>query len=191
MGGEQRGDQVGVVRRLRQADRLGALVADLGGEFGGVGQVAVVPQRDAAAVRGRAVGRLGVLPVARTGGGVAGVADGEVPAQRGEGGLVEHLGDQAELLVDHDGGAVGHRHPGGLLAAVLERVQTEVGQLGDVLARRPDAEHAAGVAGGLLGFVRLRRRAVRLAGPVALVGSVGLVDAGVVGHATALLCRRA
>ena len=55
-------------------------------------------------VAGGAEGRLGVLPDAGAGGGVAGVADGEVAAQGGEGGLVEDLRDQAHVLVDDDAG---------------------------------------------------------------------------------------
>ena len=37
---------------------------------------------------------------------VAGVADREVAAQAGQRRLVEHLRDQAEILVDHHAGAV-------------------------------------------------------------------------------------
>ena len=67
-----------------------------------------------------------------------------------ERGLVEHLRDQAHVLVDQDLAAVAHRDAGRLLAAVLEGVEPEVGQLGDVLAGRPDAEDAAGVLGSLV-----------------------------------------
>mgnify|MGYP007091948020 CR=1 FL=1 len=48
-----------------------------------------------------------------------------------------------DLLAVADGDARG------FLAAVLQRVEAEVGQLGDVLARRPDAEDTAGVLGSL------------------------------------------
>ena len=71
--------------------------------------------------------------------------DREVPAQAGQGRLVEDLGDQAEILVDHHAGAVADRDAGRLLAAVLQRVEPEVGELGDLFARRPDPEDAAGV----------------------------------------------
>ena len=71
--------------------------------------------------------------------------DGEVAAQAGQRRLVEDLGDQAEILVDHHAGAVADRDAGRLLAAVLECVETEVGELGDLFSRRPDAEDAAGV----------------------------------------------
>ena len=73
------------------------------------------------------------------------MADGDVAAQRGEHGLVEHLGDQAHVLVHHDPGAVADRDAGRLLPPVLQRVQAEVGELGDFLARRPDAEYTTRV----------------------------------------------
>ena len=73
--------------------------------------------------------------------------DGDVPVQRGQGLLVEHLGDQAEVLEDDDLRPVGDGDAGGLLAAVLQRVQAVVAELGDLLAGRPDAEDAALLAG--------------------------------------------
>ena len=115
----------------------------------GVDQVAVVAERDRA-VGGGAERRLRVLPGAGTGGRVARVPDREVALERVERGLVEDLRDQPHVLVDQDLAAVADRDPGGLLAAVLQRVEAEVGQLGDVLAGRPDAEDAAGVLGALL-----------------------------------------
>jgi len=140
--GEQRSDQVGVgggphagVRATERGDPTG--------ELAGVRQVAVVAEREAAAGGEHAEGGLGVLPGARAGRGVAAVADREVAFQRLEDRLVEDLCDQAELLVDDDRAAVGHRHPAGLLAAVLQGVQAVVGQLGDVLAGGPDAEDTA------------------------------------------------
>ena len=143
-----------------------AQVGHLLRELGGVDQVAVVRQRDGggratvdvrgvrpasgAPLRARtarreacAQGRLRVLPVGRAGGGVPGVADRDMAPQARQGRLVEDLGDQAEVLVDDDPVAVADRDAGGLLAAVLQRVQAEVGQLGDLLAGRPDPEHAA------------------------------------------------
>ena len=117
---------------------VGELV-DEAGQVVGVDQVAVVAERDGP-VRGRAERRLRVLPGARPGRGVAGVADREVPLEGVERGLVEDLRDQAHVLVDEDLPPVADRDAGRLLAAVLEGVEPEVGQLGDVLARRPDAE---------------------------------------------------
>ena len=67
------------------------------------------------------------------------------PCRVAERRLVEDLADQAEVLVDDERTAVADRDAGGLLAAVLQRVEAEVGELGDLLAGRPDAEDAAGV----------------------------------------------
>jgi hypothetical protein len=47
------------------------------------------------------------------------VADREVAAQARQSRLVEDLGHQAEVLVDHHTRAVTDSNPGGLLAAVL------------------------------------------------------------------------
>ena len=118
-------------------------------EVVGVDQVAVVAERDRA-VGGRAECRLRVLPGAGAGGRVARVPDREVALERVEGGLVEDLRDQPHVLVDQDLPAVADRDACGLLPPVLKRVEAEVGQLGDVLARRPDAEDAAGVLGAPL-----------------------------------------
>ena len=122
---------------------------EAGRELGGVGEVAVVAEREAG-VADRPVDRLRVLPRRRAGGRVAVVADREVALQRGEPALVEHLGDEAHVLRHGDRLAVAHRDAGGLLAAVLEREQAEVGQLRDRLAGAVHAEDAAGVARGLV-----------------------------------------
>ena len=51
--------------------------------------------------------------------------------------------------------------PGGLLAPVLQGVQAEVGELRDLLARRPDTEDAAGVLGsGVVGVEVVRQPSV-------------------------------
>ena len=73
------------------------------------------------------------------------MADREVAAQARQRGLVEDLGDEAEILVHHHAGAVADRDAGGLLAAMLEGVEAEVGQLGDLFTGSPDAEDATGV----------------------------------------------
>ena len=70
---------------------------------------------------------------------------GDVPWQRVQGRLVEDLADQAHVLVDQDLLAVADGDAGGLLAAVLQGVEAEIGELGDLLAGGPDAEDAAGV----------------------------------------------
>ena len=70
----------------------------------------------------------------------------------------EPVGDDdgvlAQVLDDDVAGRLGDGDPGGLLAAVLQGVQAVVGQLADVLARRPDAEDAALLADRLLLDVR-------------------------------------
>lgn len=120
-------------------------VGDLALEIRRVDQVAVVSEGDRRAGAGRPEGRLGVLPGRAAGGGVARVADGHVPAQARQRRLVEDLRDQAEILVDDDTRAVAHRDTGGLLAPVLQRVETEVGQVGDLLpgAHTPKTPHAS------------------------------------------------
>ena len=62
------------------------------------------------------------------------MADGDVTAQGMQHGLVEDLRDQPHVLVDDDPAPVADRYASGFLAAVLQRVQAEVGELGDFLA---------------------------------------------------------
>ncbi len=78
------------------------------------------------------------------------MADGQVAVQGVQVALVEDLRDQAHVLVDEDLVAVADRDAGRLLAAVLQGVQAEVGELGDLFTGGPDAEDAAGVLGALL-----------------------------------------
>ena len=121
-------------------------------------------QREPAAGGRGAERRLRVLPGDRPGGGVAAVADGEVAAQRRQRLLVEDLADQAEVLEHDHAAAVGHGDAGRLLAAVLQRVEAVVGELRDVLAGRPDPEHAALLAGAVveLGVVLVVRGVCRV-----------------------------
>ena len=79
------------------------------------------------------------------------MADGDVAAQGGQGLLVEHLGHQSEVLEHDDLAAVGDGDTGRFLAAVLQRVEAVVGQFGDFLAGRPDAEDAALLLRSLVG----------------------------------------
>src|SRR5699024_3072181 len=95
-------------------------------ECAGVGEVAVVAQGQRARGGGAESG-LSVLPGAGAGGGVAGVPQGDVPGQGAERDVVEDLGDQPHVLVDEDLLPVAGGDPGGLLAAVLQSVQPEVG----------------------------------------------------------------
>jgi hypothetical protein len=78
------------------------------------------------------------------------VTDGEVAAQAGERRLVEDLGDQAEVLVDHHAGAVADRDARCLLAAMLQCEEPEVGEFRDLFLRRPDTEDAARILGATL-----------------------------------------
>ena len=117
-------------------------VTGAGGEFGGVDQVAVVPERDAGARRGVAEHRLGVLPGGGAGGGVAAVADGDVALHRGERLLVEHLADQAEILEHQHLRAVGDGDARRLLPSVLQGIEAVVRELRHILAGCPDAEDA-------------------------------------------------
>ena len=129
---------------------------ELGGQLGGVDEVAVVAERELA-VADAAEHRLGVAPRARAGGRVAGVADGEVAGERGQRAVVEHVGHEAHVLDDGDVLAVADRHARRLLAPVLQGVEAEVGQVGDRLARGVHAEDAA----------RLLRRVVPVSGAAA------------------------
>ena len=109
----------------------------------GVGQVAVVPEREAGAADGPVDGlRPGPVggPVRR----VAGVADGEVTLEPRERALVEDGGDQAHVLDDGDGVAVAHRHAGRLLAAVLQGEETVEREVGHPHPGRVDPEDSAG-----------------------------------------------
>src|SRR5262249_50920745 len=60
--------------------------------------------------------------------------------------LVEDLGDEARVAQGRDVAALAGRDPGRLLAAVLEGVEPEVGEAGDVVAGRVHAEDAALIA---------------------------------------------
>src|SRR5262249_46469273 len=74
------------------------------------------------------------------------VADRHVAGEGAELLLVEDLGDQAELAQRGDVAALAGRDPRCLLATVLQGVETEVGEPGDVAARRVHAEDPALIA---------------------------------------------
>ena len=122
-------------------------LAELGVQLDGVGQVAVVGERDLAAVV--APDRLGVLPGAAAGRRVADVADRHRPGEALQLLLVEDLRDEPEVAQGHDHPALAGGDARRLLAAVLERVEAEVGQARDVVSGRVDAEHAAFIAGSV------------------------------------------
>ena len=87
------------------------------------------------------------------------MADRHVALERPQLLLVEDLGDEAGVAQRRDVAALAGGDPGRLLAAVLERVEAEVGEAGDVVAGRVYAEDPALVArsiavaeNGRLGF---------------------------------------
>ncbi|GAA3225738.1 hypothetical protein GCM10010468_53580 [Actinocorallia longicatena] len=88
------------------------------------------------------------------------MADGDVSAQGAEHGLVEDLGDEAHVLEDHDPRSIGHRDSGRFLAAVLECVETVIGEFGYFGGRGgvwgdPDTEDATGVLRAFVGGIEL------------------------------------
>ncbi len=115
-------------------------------QFVGVHQVAVVGQGDERAVAGAGEG-LGVAHLAGAGGGVAHVAYGQLPGQRLQDRLLEHLGDEPHVLVDDEPGAVGDGDAGGLLPAMLQGEESEEGETGDIHLGSVDGEHPALVVG--------------------------------------------
>ena len=77
------------------------------------------------------------------------MADRHVAVERPELLLVEDLGDEPGVAQGRDVAALTGRDPGRLLAAVLERVQREIGEPGDLAPGRVDAEDPAFVAGAI------------------------------------------
>ena len=140
VGGEQGGDDL----RVGGAAEVDPALLQLGPELDRVGQVAVVGEGDLAAVV--APDRLRVLPGAAAGGRVADVADRHVALQRLQLLLVEDLGDEAGIAQGGDVAALAGGDPGRLLAAVLQRVEAEVGEPGDVVPGCVYAKDAALVA---------------------------------------------
>ena len=127
-------DRLAVVGRQQRRDDLrvaGPAEVDpallqLAPQLDRVGQVAVVGERHLAAVV--APDRLRVLPGAAAGGRVAHVADRHVALQRPQLLLVEDLGHQPGVAHRGDVAALAGGDPGRLLAAVLQRVEAEVGE---------------------------------------------------------------
>src|SRR4029453_8066810 len=60
------------------------------------------------------------------------------------------LGYQTHVFEDHDLRALADRNSGRLLPPVLERVEPEVGELGDLLMRRPDAKNPTRILGSAI-----------------------------------------
>ena len=89
--------------------------------------------------------RLGVAPFRAPGRGVTGVADREVARQGGHRSLVEDGHDEAHVLHDGHGLAVGHGHAGRLLSAVLQREQPVECELSYDTPRGMNGEYTAGL----------------------------------------------
>ena len=75
------------------------------------------------------------------------MADRDLTFERVECRLIEDLRDQAHVLVDQDLLPVAHRDASRFLTTVLQRVQAEIGQLGDLFTGGPNTEHAARILG--------------------------------------------
>ncbi len=73
--------------------------------------------------------------------------DGQLPGKGLEGIFLEHLGDQAHVLVDDKPCAIGDRDTGRFLTPVLEREKSEERETGHVHLRGVDGEHPAFLAG--------------------------------------------
>ena len=156
-------DELGRDLRVRVRAEGDAHLYELAAEGVEVDQRAVVREGDDGVIDVGEV-RLGRLPTLGARRAVAAMSAGHVPGQGREVGVGEHLRDEAQVLADEDGLAVAHRDTGGLLTAVLQGAQREVGHAGDVLAGGPDAKDAAllvqGVAVWLPGPAGLRRTLV-------------------------------
>ena len=137
-------DDLGVGGRL--AD--GAVADEVAAQRQAVGQVAVVGDREAAAVE-LGEERLDVAQDRLAGGRVAHVADGREALQPLDRGAVrEAVADEAELALEMEDVAVEGDDAGRLLAAMLEGVQAERGDRRGVRVA-VDAEDAAFLAQGV------------------------------------------
>ena len=72
--------------------------------------------------------------------------DRQMPFERREVTLVEHLRDEPHVLDHGDRLAIADRDAGGLLPAMLQRVQAQIRLVRDRLPGRVHPEHAAGFA---------------------------------------------
>ena len=106
-----------------------------------VGEVAVVGDRDRAAGRGGR-DRLSVPQIGAAGRGIAHVANGPVTLEAAKPLGAEDVRHPSHVLLDVEGGAVGGGDACRLLPAMLERVETEIGDVPG-LRMVPDAEETA------------------------------------------------
>jgi len=106
----------------------GTLPLERSADGAGIYQIAVVGDCDCALI-GLHHDGLGIEESGISGGGITRVTDGENAAQRGEYLLGEDIGDQSHGAVTAEALAIGTDDAGGLLAAMLQSVQAEVGEL--------------------------------------------------------------
>ena len=85
------------------------------------------------------------------------MADRVAPRQRGQHAVVKDGGHETHVLHDRDELAVAHGHARGFLPAMLQRIQAEVGDVGDRLARGVDPEDPAGLLGRVVDQVERGR----------------------------------
>ena len=118
-------DDFGIAGGLKD----GALLLKLGVHFVRICDVAVVRQRNLALVALHHDG-LRVEQRRIAGGGIAGVADGQRAGKARQHVRGEEVGDQPHAFVKFDPLTVGGRDARRFLAAMLQRVQAQVGELG-------------------------------------------------------------
>ena len=111
-------------------------------QLGGVRQVAIVGQHNRTTLT-MTHDRLSVLPGRRACRRVARMTNGREALQRLERRLVEDLRNEAQFAHCGDATAVRDGNACALLPAMLQRVETEVGEPSDVAIRSINAEDAA------------------------------------------------
>ena len=143
-------DELGGNLAVCGAAELDAALDELHAQVRGVDERAVVGERDYLVVDGGEV-RLGGLPAAGAAARrVARVPYRHMAREHGEVAFLEDLGDEPEVFVDGDAVVVSHGDARALLAAVLQRLQPEVGHAAHLLAWRVDAEDGAFLLGAVV-----------------------------------------
>ena len=104
----------------------GAVAFQFAAQFSGIGDVAVVRDRDVSFIAGDRK-RLGIEQHRIAGGRIAGVADGGFAGQSSQHFRRENFGHVAHALVAINFAAVAGRDAGAFLPAMLERVEAQVG----------------------------------------------------------------
>ena len=118
-------------------------ICQLVAQFAGVHQIAVVGQSKGART-GHQNDRLGIANLAAARCGIAVMANGQIARHPLEHGLVKDLAHQAHVLVEPNLVlGIKDRDPGRFLAAVLEGVKTEIGEVCHRLTRSQDGVNTA------------------------------------------------